>query len=99
MIEQWKHALYKGKKVGAIFMDLSKAFDTLNHNSLLAKLNAYVFFFNAIRFVQSYLLERFLRIDMNNHCREWCKLVLGLLQGSILGPLFLTLSLMTFSIL
>ena len=66
MIEKWKHALYKGKKVGAIFMDLSKAFDTLNHNFLLAKLNAYVFFFNAIKFVQSYLLERFLRLDINN---------------------------------
>ena len=66
MIEKWKHALYKGKKVSAIFMDLSKAFDTLNHNFLLAKLNAYGFFFNAIKFVQSYLLERFLRLDINN---------------------------------
>ena len=32
MIEKWKHALDKGKKDGTIFMDLSKAFDTLNHN-------------------------------------------------------------------
>ena len=30
MIEKWRHALDKGKKVGTIFMDLSKAFDTLN---------------------------------------------------------------------
>ena len=42
-MEKWKHALDKGKKVGTIFLDLSKAFDTLNHNLLLAKLNAMAF--------------------------------------------------------
>ena len=36
MTEKWKQALDKGKKVGTIFMGLSKAFDTLNHNFLLA---------------------------------------------------------------
>ena len=61
MIEKWKHTLDNGKKVGIIFMDLSKAFDTLNHNSLHAKLNAYGFSFSAIKFVQSYLLKRFQR--------------------------------------
>ena len=37
MVELWKEALDKGKSVGVIFMDLSKAFDTLNHNLLIAK--------------------------------------------------------------
>ena len=32
MIEKWKHGLDKSEKVGTIFMDLYKAFDTLNHN-------------------------------------------------------------------
>ena len=41
MIEKWKRALDENMKVGAIFMDLSKAFDTLNHRRLLAKLKAY----------------------------------------------------------
>ena len=62
MIGKWKHALDKGKKVGTIFMDLSKAFDTLNNNLLLAKLNEYGFSFSAIKFIQSYLLERFQRV-------------------------------------
>ena len=61
MTEKRKHTLDKDKKVGALFMDLSKAFDTLNQILLLAKLNTYDFSFNAIKFVQSYLLEQFQR--------------------------------------
>ena len=87
IIEKWRHALDKGKKVGTIFMDLSKAFDTLNHNLLLAKLDAYGFSLNAIKFVQSYLSERFQRVNINNNFSEWCKIILGVPQGSILGPL------------
>ena len=87
MIRKWKHALDKGKKVGTIFMDLSKAFDTLNNNLLLAKLNEYDFSFNAIKFIQSYLSERFQRVNINCNFSEWCKILLEVPQGSILGPL------------
>ena len=41
MIETWRSMLRKGIKVGAIIMDLSQAFDTLNHNLLLRKLKAH----------------------------------------------------------
>ena len=70
-----------------MLMDLSKAFDTLNHNLLLAKLNAYGFSFNAIKFIQSYLSERFQRVNTNSNFSEWCKILLGVPKGSILGPL------------
>ena len=69
-------------------MDLSKAFDTLNQNLLLAKLNAYDFSFNAIKLVQSYLSEQFQRVNINNNFREWYKILLGGPQGSILGPFY-----------
>ena len=47
MLEKWKNAFDKGKHVGAIFMDLSNAFDTINHELLRAKLEAYGFSNNA----------------------------------------------------
>ena len=56
------NALDKDRKVAIIFMDLSKAFDTLDHNLLLAKLTVHGFSFNAINLVQSYLSEQLLWI-------------------------------------
>ena len=50
MIEKWKHIFDRGRKGDTIFMDLSKVFDTLNHDLLLKKLNAYSFSFNSTNF-------------------------------------------------
>ena len=55
MLELWKEALDKGKSVGAIFMDQSKAFDTLNYDLLIAKLEAYGFSESSLNYIQSYL--------------------------------------------
>ena len=43
MLEKWRKSLNKEENMSAIFMNLSKAFDTLNHGFLLAKLKAYGF--------------------------------------------------------
>ena len=53
MIELWKEALDKGKSVGGISMNLSKAFDTLNHDLLIAKLEAYGFSENCLNYIKS----------------------------------------------
>ena len=72
----------KGKNVATMFMDLSKAFDTL-------KLNASSVSFNAIKLIQSYLSGRFQRVNINNNFIfiGWRKTLLGVPHGSILGPL------------
>ena len=56
MLEKWKKALDKGNVIGAIFMDLSKAFDTINHNFLIAKMKAYGFSNDSLKFMISYII-------------------------------------------
>ena len=82
MIEKWKTILNKKLKVGALFMDLSKAFDTLDHSLLLAKLSAYGFDNNSLSFVRSYLTNRIQRCKIENHFSNWREITTGVPQGS-----------------
>ena len=68
-------------------MDLSKAFDSLNHDLLLAKLNAYGFDKKSLNMIKSYLSNRYQRIKINTTFSSWAELLLGVPQGSVLGPL------------
>ena len=69
MLEKWKNALGKGGFVCAIFMDLSKAFDTVNHDLLIAKLGGYVFQKDALSFMKNYLTKRRQRVRVNSNFR------------------------------
>ena len=72
---------------GAVLTDLSKAFDCLNHELLIAKLNAYGFSRSALLFIHSYLTDRKQRVKVNGSFSTWTETVLGVPQGSVLGPL------------
>ena len=69
---------------GAVLMDLSKAFDTLNHDFLIAKLDMYGFDKQALRLISSYLSKR---TKINQSFSSWVELLQGVPQGSVLGPL------------
>ena len=87
IIEKWKASLDKQGYSGAILMDLSKAFDSLNHDLLLAKLDAYGFEKKSLTMIRSYLSNRCQRIKINTTFSTWSELLLGVPQGSVLGPL------------
>ena len=70
-----------------IFVDLSKAFDTLNHNILLQKLSSYGIRGLANRWFQSYLQDREQYVNFKNVLSSKSKIITGVPQGSILGPL------------
>ena len=87
MLEKWKSATDIKKSFGALLTDLSKAFDCLSHDLLIAKLKAYGFNMSALRFVHSYLKNRMQRTKVNTEYSSWEEIMFGVPQGSILGPL------------
>ena len=68
-------------------MDLSKAYDCVNHDLIIAKLEAYGVGENSLRLIQNYLSQRQQRVKVGSSFSEWLEIILGIPQGSILGPI------------
>ena len=87
MIEKWKRILDNGGICGALLTDLSKAFDCLTHDLLIAKLEAYGVNSRSLKILSSYLSNRKKRVQIGNVYSSWHDIITGVPQGSILGPL------------
>ena len=70
-----------------MFMDLSKAFKTIHHDLLIAKLGAYDFSQDALQYMRSYLTNRQERVWVNRNFSTYENIITGVPQGSISGPL------------
>ena len=86
-IEDWKLAVDNDNVVGCILMDLSKAFDLIPHDLLIAKLRAYGFCLDSCNFMLSYLSERPQRVRIGSQTSQWQLMKMGVPQGSLTGPL------------
>ena len=83
VIDSWENK----KSTLATFLDLSKAFDTIDHNILINKLNFYGIRGVALSWFQSYLCERKHFIQYKSHNSVTSSITCGVPQGSVLGPL------------
>ena len=92
LIKNWKKSLDIKNIVGAVLTELSKAFDCIPHDLLIAKISAYGFSMDTLVFKYSYLKRRKQNVKINNiETRLLKMLVSGVPQGSILGPILFNL--------
>ena len=85
--DNWCVNVDRGLLNGVIFIDLRKAFDTIDHEIILKKLTKYGVDQDALKWFKSYLTNRMQRCNVNNHLSSASPLNCGVPQGSIIGPL------------
>eukprot|EP00117_Sycon_ciliatum_P039550 scpid54423/ scgid29217/ RNA-directed DNA polymerase from mobile element jockey; Reverse transcriptase len=90
--DDWQKCLDRGQYVAAAFLDLSKAFDTVNRDALLHELFAIRIRGTALQWLGSFLRDRQQRVFTNFQCGEPCTPTRGVPQWSTLGPLQFNLS-------
>ena len=91
LVDKIKDIMDNGKYALVIYLDLKKAFDTVNHDILLEKLSHYGFRGNAYSLIKSYLKDRMQYTCVNNVMSDICSIDTGVPQGSVLDPLFFLL--------
>ena len=89
--DNWAFNIDKGNVNAVIFLDLKKAFDTVDHSILLSKLKAYGVGSNSSNWFKSYLDNRTQKCFVNGSLLDSQPLTCGIPQGTILGPLLFIL--------
>ena len=89
--DDWLMAMDEGRYTGAVFVDLQKAFDTVDHQVLLNKLYSIGLDEMSLQWFESYLSERRIVTMINNVMSNERVLTHGVPQGSLLGPLLFTI--------
>ena len=87
LYSNWNKKTYSG----CVFIDFSRAFDSINHDILLQKLELYGLVVKPIHFCKEYMGKRTQRTTVNGHTSTKAQVTCGTAQGSILGPLIFIL--------
>lgn len=86
-MDKWKLIVNEGEMIGVIFMDLKRAFETVNRKRLLEKLYQYGIRETVFNWFQSYLSNRMQQVRCDGVVSGLIKTGHGVPQGSVLGPL------------
>ena len=87
LVVQCRKSLDNKGIVGMVLMDLSKAFDCISRELLIAKLEAYGFGIDSLRLISDYLTSRKQRVRINSTYSSWLEITSGVPQVSVPGPL------------
>ena len=87
MLEKLKKALDKGLTTGIFLTDLTKAFDSISHDPLIAKLNVSGFSTKLLGLIYDYISHQKQRTKVNESYSSWHEIFYGVPQGSVLGQL------------
>ena len=91
IVDRWIHSINEHNFIGTVFLDLSKAFDLVNHSTLLNKLKSYNFSPASLQWFKSYLTNRHQKVCVSGKLSEAGHITSGVPQGSVLGPILFIL--------
>jgi hypothetical protein len=91
IIDNWHLNINNGKMCGAVFVDFKKAFDMIDHDILILKLETMRVNKNSVQLLKSFLTDRKQMVLFNNSLSTPNVITSGVPQGSILGPLLFTI--------
>ena len=90
--EYWSEALQQGDPVDVVYLDFKRAVDSVHHQRLLLKLKSYGIEGLLLDWITAFLVNRKQRVVVNDSHSCWSDVYSGIPQGSVLGPILLSLN-------